>query len=75
MHRSGQPLGYAAARRANIRLVSAAEVYFGTWGNALHASEIDPNLYFNRKWRKRRTKAKRDHHRYGSLFNSPVSAM
>jgi hypothetical protein len=46
--RSGKPLGYAAARRDNPRLVSAAEAYFGSWGNTLHAAGIDPNLYFRR---------------------------
>jgi hypothetical protein len=59
-HRSGKTLGYAAVWRANPRLVSAAEAYFGSWGNALHAAGIDPNLYL-RKWRKRKTTAKRDH--------------
>jgi hypothetical protein len=44
-HRSGQALGYAAARRENPALVSAAEAYFGSWGNALYAAGIDPNLY------------------------------
>ena len=36
--RLGKPLGYAAARRDDPALVSAAEAYFGTWGNALHAA-------------------------------------
>ena len=49
-HRSGKPLGYAAVRRADTRRVSAAEAYFGTWGNALHGAGIDPDLYFRRKW-------------------------
>ena len=39
-HRSGKPLDYAAVRRDNPRLVSAAEAYFGSWGNALHAAGI-----------------------------------
>jgi hypothetical protein len=30
-HRSGKPLGYAAVRRDNPALVSAAEAYFGSW--------------------------------------------
>jgi hypothetical protein len=63
-HRLGKPLGYAAARRANPRLVSAAEAYFGTWGNALYAAEIDPNLYLRGKWRKRPMIAKRNHTRF-----------
>jgi len=28
-----------------MALVTAAEVYFGNWGNALDAAGIDPNLY------------------------------
>jgi lambda repressor-like predicted transcriptional regulator len=31
-------------------LVSAAERYFGSWGRALHAAGINPNLHF-RSWR------------------------
>jgi hypothetical protein len=75
VQRSGQPLGYAAARRNNPRLVSAGEAYFGTWGNALHAAGIDPNVYFRRKWRKRRTTAKRDRLSYGNVFSSSVPAL
>jgi hypothetical protein len=75
MHRSGQPLGYAAARRNNPRLLSAAEAYFGTWGNAIHAAGIDPNLYFRRKWRKRSMTAKRDRLNYGNLFNPTLPAL
>ena len=41
-------------------LVSAAEAYLESWGNALHAAGIDPNLYLRRKCRKRTTLAKRD---------------
>jgi hypothetical protein len=74
-HRSGTPLGYAATRRDNPALVSAAEAYFGTWGNALYAAGFDPNLYLRGKWRKRRMIAKRDHTRYGNLSSSLVSAM
>jgi hypothetical protein len=59
-HRSGQALGYAAARRENPALVSAAEAYFANWGNALYAAGIDPNLYLRGKWHKRTTPAKRD---------------
>jgi hypothetical protein len=74
-HRSGQALGYAAARRDNPALVSATEAYFGTWGNALYAAGLDPNLYLRGKWRKRRMIAKRDHTRYGNLSSSLVSPM
>ena len=63
-HRSGTPLGYAAARRDDPALVSAAEAYFGTWGNALYAAGIDPNLYLRGKWRKRPMIAKRDRNAY-----------
>jgi hypothetical protein len=59
MHRSRQSLGYARARRAVPALVSAAEAHFGSWGKALYAAGIDPNLYFvRRKWRKRRVSDK-----------------
>jgi hypothetical protein len=38
--------------------VSAAEAYFESWGRALHAPGIDPNLYFvRRKWREQTKKA------------------
>ena len=66
-HRSGKPLGYAGVRRDNPRLVSAAEAYFGSWGNALHAAGIDPNRYLHRKWRKRTVPAKRDRLSYGNV--------
>ena len=34
-------------------LVSAAEAHFGSWGKALYAAGIDPNLYFvHHKWHK-----------------------
>jgi hypothetical protein len=72
--RSGKPLGYAAVRRDNPRLVSAAEAYFGSWGNALHAAGIDPNLYLHRKWRKRTKRAKRDRLSYRNVFNPTVYA-
>ena len=53
MHRARQSLAYANARREVGALVSAAEAHFGSWGNALYAAGIDPNLYFvRRKWRK-----------------------
>jgi hypothetical protein len=39
-HRSGKPLDYASVRRNNPRLVSAAEAYFGSWGNALHTAGV-----------------------------------
>ena len=53
MHRSKEKLNYATGRREFPALVSAAEAYFGSWGKALHAAGIDPNLYFvHHKWRK-----------------------
>ena len=73
--RSGQSLGYSAARRDDPALVSAAEAYFGTWGNALYAAGINPNLYLRGKWRKRRMIAKRDRLSYGNVFNSSVSTL
>ena len=55
MHRSKESLAHGRIRRENQALLSAAEVYFGSWGKALYAAGIDPNLYFVRhKWRKRR---------------------
>ena len=75
MHRLGQPLGYAATRRNNPALVSAAEAYFRTWGNALYAAGFTPNLYLRSKWRKRRMIAKRDHTRYGNVPSPTVSAL
>jgi hypothetical protein len=74
-HRSRKPLGYAAMRRHNPRLVSAAEAYFGTWGNALYAAGLDPNLYLRLKWRKRSITAKRDRLSYGNVFNPSLSAL
>ena len=53
MHRSKKSLAYASARRDVPAPVSAAEARFGSWGKALYAAGIDPNLYFvRRKWRK-----------------------
>jgi hypothetical protein len=58
MHRSKEKLNYATGRREFPSLVSAAEAYFGSWGKALHAAGIDPNLYFvHHKWRKSRAQA------------------
>lgn len=52
MHRRKQPLGYAEARRDHLPLVRAAEKQFGSWGKALYAAGINPNLYYVRhKWR------------------------
>jgi hypothetical protein len=54
MYRSKESLAYMRARRVVPALVSAAEAHFGSWGRALYAAGIDPNLYFvRRKWRKR----------------------
>jgi hypothetical protein len=48
-------LAYASARREVPARVSAAEAHFGSWGKALYAAGIDPNLYFvHHTWRKRR---------------------
>jgi hypothetical protein len=53
MHRSKKNLSYVKARRTQPALVSAAEAYFGSWGKALYAAGIDPNLYFvHHRWRK-----------------------
>jgi hypothetical protein len=53
MHRSKQQLNYGTGRREFPALVSAAEAYFGSWGEALYAAGIDPNLYFpHHTWRK-----------------------
>jgi hypothetical protein len=52
MHRRKQPLIYTIARRDHLPLVRAAEKQFGSWGKALYAAGIDPNLYYVRhKWR------------------------
>jgi hypothetical protein len=61
MHRSKESLAHARIRREIPALLSAAEAYFGSWGKALHAAGIDPNLYFvHHKWRKRKTSDKRN---------------
>jgi hypothetical protein len=53
LHRAKAGLAYAEARRSVPALVSAAETYFGSWGRALYAAGIDPNLYFvHHRWRK-----------------------
>ena len=53
MHRAKVGLAYAKVRREFPALVSAAEAYFGSWGKALYAAGIDPNLYFvHHTWRK-----------------------
>jgi len=52
-HRLNEKLDYATGRRDFPALVSAAGVYFGSWGKALDAAGIDPNLYFvHHRWRK-----------------------
>jgi hypothetical protein len=52
MHREKQCLAYTKLRRDNLPLVRAAEKQFGSWGKALYAAGIDPNLYYVRhKWR------------------------
>jgi hypothetical protein len=61
MHRSKESLTHARARREFPALLSAAEAHFGSWGRALYAAGIDPNLYFvHHKWRKRKTSDKRN---------------
>ena len=53
-HRLKQSLAYGVMRREFLAWVSAGEAYFGSWGRALHAAGIDPNLYFvHHKWRPR----------------------
>ena len=60
MHRAKESLAYTDVRGDNMALVSAAEAYFGNWGNALHAAGIDPNLYLlRRQWRKAKLRDKR----------------
>jgi hypothetical protein len=60
MHHSKQSLAYVRARREVPALVRAAEAHFGSWGKALYASGIDPNLYFvHHKWRKPRAQVVR----------------
>jgi len=49
MHRCGKSLGYSDARRKVPALVSATQVYFGSWGRALQHAGIDPNLYYKRR--------------------------
>jgi hypothetical protein len=50
-HRLKESLAYGRARREFPALLSAAEAYFGSWGKALHAAGIDPNLYFvHHRW-------------------------
>jgi len=52
-HRLSEKLDYITGRRDFPALVSAAEAYFGSWGKALNAAGIDPNMYFvHHKWRK-----------------------
>jgi hypothetical protein len=52
-NRVNESLKYAIGRREFPSLVSAAEAYFGSWGKALHAAGIDPNLHFvHHTWRK-----------------------
>jgi hypothetical protein len=56
-HRLKQSLAYATMRREFPALVSAAEAYFGSWGNAIFAAGIDPNLYLvHHRWRKKTRK-------------------
>jgi hypothetical protein len=53
LHRAKKNLAYSEARGSFQPIVSAAEAYFGSWGKALHAAGIDPNLYLvSHTWRK-----------------------
>jgi hypothetical protein len=55
MHRSKKIPPYGKLRREFPALLSAAEAHFGSWGKALYATGIDPNLYFvHHTWRKLR---------------------
>jgi hypothetical protein len=59
-HQLKQSLTYAIVRREFPALVSAAEAYFGSWGKALYAAGIDPNLYFvHHTWRSKRARHNR----------------
>jgi hypothetical protein len=59
MHRSKESLAYGKVRLKIPALVSAAEAHFGSWGKALYAAGIDPNLYFvHHEWRKPRASDK-----------------
>lgn len=51
---SGRPSRY------HLPQVRAAQKHFGSWGKALYAAGIDPNLYYVRhKWREPRVTHKR----------------
>lgn len=59
MHRSKRNLSYVNMRDKFPARLSAAEAYFGSWGKALYAAGIDPNLYFvHHSWRKSRRRDK-----------------
>jgi hypothetical protein len=60
MHRRKQTLVYAEACRDYLPLVRAAEKQFGSWGKALYAAGIDPNLYYvHHRWREPKLTRKR----------------
>jgi len=60
LHRSKESLAYGRMRRDAPAVVSAAEAHFGSWGKALYAAGIDPNLYFvHHRWRKLRAQVVR----------------
>jgi hypothetical protein len=46
MHRRKQPLVYTEARLNHLPLVRAVEKQFGSWGKALYAAGIHPNLSY-----------------------------
>jgi hypothetical protein len=50
-------LAFTKARGHAPQLVSASQKYFGSWGRAVAAAGIDPNLYFvHHTWRKARVR-------------------
>jgi hypothetical protein len=60
MHRRKQLLVYTEARLDHMPLVRAAEKQFGSWGKALYAAGINPNLYYVcHKWREPKPPCKR----------------
>jgi hypothetical protein len=75
MHSCKQPLVYREARLNHLPLVRAAEKQFGSWGKALYAAGIDPDLYFVRhRWRGVKPTRKRSPG-LCNLSSSLVSAM
>jgi hypothetical protein len=69
MHKSGQPLGYAAVRRDNPRL-SVPPKHISDPGEMRSMALALTNLCLRGKWRKRSMTAKRDRLSYGNVFSS-----